>query len=103
MIRNSEVIKEKLAEFLSFANTTKEEIENLFNVATSTECEYVHITWRKKPHYVKFDVGIVWDENTHRKSKIMTVGIKTDNTEIADGIEHTEGKFQTLIAEFRQL
>lgn len=103
MIKNSEAIREKLAKFLSFADITREEIDNLFKVATSADCEYMHITWRKKPHYVKFDVGIVLEENSHRKSKVLTVGVKTDNTVITEGIEHTEGKFQTFIAESKLL
>jgi hypothetical protein len=101
MIENLEVVKEKLVEFLSFANVTREEIDNLFKVAVSTDCEAMRVSWRKNPYYVRFDVGILWDENIHQKSKILTVRVKIGNTMIIKGLEHTEGKFQTFIAEFK--
>ena len=102
MIENLETIKGKLTELLSFANVTKEEIDSLFKVATSKDCESLSITWRKFPQVVKFEVGIVWEEQFHRKSKLLIVKAKTEKTKIHKGLEHTEGKFQTFKIELKQ-
>ena len=101
MVENLEVVKEKLVEFLCFANVTREQIDNLFKVAVSTDCEAMRVSWRKNPYYVRFDVGIVWDEHFHRKSKVLSAKIKTDNTIIHEGLEYTEGTFQTLAVELK--
>ena len=102
MVENLEVVKEKLVESLGFADVTREEIDNLFKIAVSANCESMCIIWRKFPHAVRFDVGILWDEHFHRKSKVLAVKVKTANTTIHKGLEHTEGKFQTFAIELGQ-
>jgi hypothetical protein len=102
MVENLDVIKKKLVEFLGFTNVTTEEIDNLFKVAISKDCESMRITWRKFPHAVRFDVGILFDEHFHRKSKVLTVKAKTENTTIHNGLEHTESKFQAFSVELKQ-
>jgi len=102
MVENLGVVKEKLVEFLGFANVTREEIDNLFNIALSSECELMRVCWRKNPYYVRFDVGIMWDEHFHQKSKVLTVKVKTENVTINKGLEHSDGKFEVFQIELKQ-
>ncbi len=53
-----EVVKQKLMEYLAFANVTREEIDIFFKIAVSPNCESMHIIWRKLVHLVRFDVAV---------------------------------------------
>jgi hypothetical protein len=88
-----DIVKRRLVEFLSFADVSTVEIENLLKVVASMECESTHVTWREDGHYVKFDVGIVWDEKSHKKSKVLVINARTGKTYIDKDLEFSEGTF----------
>jgi hypothetical protein len=96
-----ELVKEKLTESLSFAEVSEKDIETLVKLASCIDCESMRITWRKRPFYVRFDAGIMWDEYFHRKSKILAVKIKTSTTKVQKDLECSNGTFQEIQFELK--
>lgn len=86
-------VKEKLIEILSFVNISATEIENLLKTAASTDCESIHLVWRRGDQCIKFDAGIVRDEHSRRKNKVLIVNARTRSTTIHKNLEFSEGKF----------
>jgi len=102
MSQNLDALKQKMIEFLSFTSLTKEEIENLFKVALSQDCEMMNVTMRKFPQAVTFDVGTRLDKQVHQKVKVLSIKVKTINTLVHQNLEHTKGKFKIFTLELRQ-
>jgi hypothetical protein len=92
------IVEEKLVESLSFASISQVEIENLFKAAVSMDCESMEIVWRSTRgyDYVRLTTGIVWDEYSHKKSKVLTIDARSGRTEVRPNSEFSEGKFYSF-------
>jgi hypothetical protein len=92
------IVKAKLVESLSFANISQVEIENLLKAAVSVDCESMEVVWRSTRgyNYVRLTAGIVWDEYSHKKSKVLTIDARSGRTKVRPNSEFSEGKFYSF-------
>jgi hypothetical protein len=88
-----EIAKEKLAEFLSFTNISMTEIECLLKAVVSEDCESTNVVWRKGDCCVSLDAGIVWDQLSHERSRVLAINARIGKTTIQKNLEYSEGKF----------
>lgn len=92
------IVKEKLVESLSFASISQTEIENLLKAAVSMDCESMEVVWRRARgyNYVRLIAGIVSDEYSQKKSKVLTIDARSGTTEVRPNSEFSEGKFYSF-------
>ena len=88
-----EMAEEKLVGFLSFASISRTEIAALLKAAVASDCESAHFVWSDNSHHVELDIGMAWNEHSHKNSKVLAVNARTEKISVQKNFEYSEGEF----------
>ena len=88
-----EIAEGRLVGFLSFTCIPRAEIVAFLKAVVSADCESAHIVWSNVSHHVELDVGMVQDEHSHKKSKVLALNARTGKISVQKNFEFSEGKF----------